>query len=173
MATIIAGEYNKIESSISISPGTFSPSGAENYVSVSLDSNCPKRLPGTEEDTVTCQDVTVKDLDLSFTATLEVMEGICRPGVLPANGTVSFDLRIFGQSNSVLRIDLSITWPFNSNNDILYVFAFIEPTCECDCTQQTDDRICTSNGDLRAKNICGACECDLKQGEAGQRHFDL
>ena len=107
MATIIAGEYNKIESSISISPGTFNPSGAENFVSVSLDSNCPKSLDGTDKDTVTCQEVTVEDLNLSFTATIEVDERICQEGLLPIDGTVSFDLKIFGQSNSVLRIDLS------------------------------------------------------------------
>ena len=104
MTTIIAGEYNKIESSISISPGTFSPSGAENFVSVSLNSNCPD---GTGGDTVTCREVTVKDLNLNFTATIEVDERICQQGVLPVDGTVSFDLKIFGQSNSVLRIDLS------------------------------------------------------------------
>ena len=107
MVTIIAREYNKIESSISISPGTFNPSGAENFVIVSLDSNCPKSLPGADKSTVTCQEVTVEDLNLNFTATIEVMKGICQEGVLPVDGTVSFDLKIFGQSNSVLRIDLS------------------------------------------------------------------
>lgn len=107
LANIIAGEYNKIESSINISPGpgSFSPRVAEGYVKVSLNSNCPNIM--TDADTVTCQDVTVADDDFTFTATIEVKEGICADGILPTNGTVSFDLKIFGQSNSVLRIDLS------------------------------------------------------------------
>ena len=72
---------------------------------VRLNSNCPNIM--TDDDTVTCQDVTVGDDDFTFTATIEVDEGICAAGVLPANKTVSFDLKIFGQRNSVLRIDLS------------------------------------------------------------------
>ena len=107
LATIIEGEYNKIRSSISISPGagSFKPSGAEDLVSVSLTSNCPNIL--TSEDTVTCQHVTVTET-FDFTATVEVGAGICAKELLPPNGTVSFDLTIFGQSNSSLRIDLSV-----------------------------------------------------------------
>lgn len=107
LANIIAGEYNKIESSINISPGfgSFNPRSAEDYVEVTLNSNCPNVV--SDAETVTCQDVTVEDTDFIFTATIEVKEGICAEGVLPVNGTVSFDLKIFGQSNSVLRIDLS------------------------------------------------------------------
>ena len=104
MADIIGEEYNKIESSISISPGSFSPPGAESHVRISMVSTCPNIV--TNDDTVTCQKVTVDDT-FTFTATIEVDEGICAEGVLNTTGIVSFDLRIFGQSSSSLRLDLS------------------------------------------------------------------
>ena len=67
-------------------------------------STCPNIV--TNDDTVTCQKVTVDDT-FTFTATIEVDEGICAEGVLNTTGIVSFDLRIFGQSSSSLRLDLS------------------------------------------------------------------
>ena len=104
LADIIAEEYNKIESSISISPSSFSPPGAESYVRISMVSNCDDI--NTYDDTVTCQKVTVNKI-FAFTATIEVDEGICAKGVLNNTGIVSFDLKIFGQSYSSLRLDLS------------------------------------------------------------------
>ena len=38
------------------------------------------------------------------------------------------------------------------------------PVCECNC-RAFDNSICTKNGDSGAENVCGACECDQKQGE--------
>ena len=117
MADIIAEEYNKIESSISISPISFSPPGAESYVRISMGSDC--RDITTYDDTVTCQQVTV-NTNFTFTATIEVDEGICAEGVLNDTGIVSFDLKIFGQSYSSLRLDLSSKFLCNKHVLIVY-----------------------------------------------------
>ena len=117
MADIIAEEYNKIESSISISPSSFSPPGAESYVRISMGSTCKNSV--TYDDTVTCQQVTV-NTNFTFTAAIEVDEGICAEGVLNTTGIVSFDLKIFGQSYSSLRLDLSLK--FLCNKHILIVY---------------------------------------------------
>ena len=43
---------------------------------------------------------------------------------------------------------------------------FKEPVCECDPSQcgTWNNDYCTEAGDINAVNVCGACQCDQKQG---------
>ena len=78
---------------------------AERHVTITLSSNCSDMEAATEADTVVCRKVKTTQR-FQFTATVEVDKGIC--DVLPPSEVVSFDLKIFGQSESTLRVDLSI-----------------------------------------------------------------
>ena len=48
---------------------------------------------------------------------------------------------------------------------------FKEPVCECDPSQcgTWNNDYCTEAGDINAVNVCGACQCDQKQGKTGIR----
>ena len=83
----------------------FLPQAAERHVTITLSSNCSDMEAATEADTVVCHKVKTTQR-FQFTATVEVDKGIC--DVLPSSGVVSFDLKIFGQSDSTLRVDISI-----------------------------------------------------------------
>ena len=44
----------------------------------------------------------------------------------------------------------------------------LDPLCECESCGATNSKVCTENGDDNARLVCGACECDEKEGEVCQ-----
>jgi len=139
---LVVDEYNKIEGSLQVSAINFKPSKLASGVKIKFDAGCKdKQITGTD---ISCNGVKVED-DIKVTAEIELDKNVCKDKT-----PFSFEIHVFGQSGSTLRVD-------------------VDPICECEnCPAEPNPAPCNTNGDPRATKVCGACKCVDKQGDTCQ-----
>ena len=95
-------QYENIATSVSISPKNFQPASAEQFVTIRLDSSCGDKLRPAENEVI-CEKVVI-DQKFDFTALIELQPEICDN--VNTKDKITFDLRVFGQSNSTLTVEI-------------------------------------------------------------------
>ena len=142
---LVVEEYNRIEGRVQISAINFQPSKLASQVVINFNSSCSEKDEQINENEIICNGVNSNN-KIQFTATIELDPTVCE-----FKTPLSFEIQVFGPSNSAMKVELN-------------------PVCECeDCG---DDRNpinpCNQNGDPQAKLVCGSCQCVNNQGDTCQ-----